>query len=57
MKGWKLVKPLTVKETEIVESNENTSLCKIKITNSLITRSDVLRFNGEIECKDVFLGS
>ncbi|MBR2870660.1 MAG: zinc-binding dehydrogenase [Clostridia bacterium] len=57
MKGWKLVKPLSVKETEVVESNEIESLCKVKITKSLITRSDVLRYNGEIDCKNVFLGS
>lgn len=57
MKGWKLVTPLSIKEDDISEVNENISLCKIKITKSLITLSDVLRFNGEIETKNVVLGS
>ena len=57
MKGWKLVKPLELKQLEREEINENTSLCKVKITKSLITRSDVLRYNGDIETKNVFLGS
>lgn len=57
MKGWKLVKPLDLKETEKEEINESKSLCKVKITKSLITHSDVLRFNGDIETNNVFLGS
>lgn len=57
MKGWQLVEPLQLKEKEVVESNENQSLCKVKITKSLITRSDVLRYNGDIAVDNVFLGS
>lgn len=57
MKGWKLVEPLTLKEQEYEVNNENESLSKVKITKSLITRSDVLRYNGEIETQNVVLGS
>ena len=56
MKGWKLLNPKTLKEEESVENIESTSLCKVKITKSLITRADVLRYNGEIETQKVFLG-
>ncbi len=57
MKGWKLVKPFSVEIQDGKELNENESLCKVKITKSLITQSDVLRYKGEIETKNVFLGS
>lgn len=57
MKGWKLVKPFALQEVEREELNEKSSLSKIKITKSLITRPDVLRFNGQIETNNVFLGS
>ena len=57
MKGWKLTKPLFLKEVENTDNNEGYSLSKVKITKALITRSDVLRYNGEIETENVYLGS
>jgi len=57
MKGWKLVEPLTLKEQEIDESTELNSLTKVKITKSLITLSDVLRYKDELDGENVVLGS
>ena len=57
MKGWKIVKPFQLKEKELVEHIDGASLSKVKITKALITLADVLRYNGEIECEDVVLGS
>ncbi len=57
MKGWKLVKPLTLKEQEIAETEEINSLAKVKITKSLISLSDVLRYKDELDGEDVVLGS
>ncbi len=57
MKGWKLIKPYTLEEQEIPESPELSSLTKVKITKSLITLSDVLRYNGDIETENIILGS
>ena len=57
MKGWKLIKPYTLSELEIPESNETSNLTKVKITKSLVTLSDVLRYNGDIETENIILGS
>ena len=57
MKGWKLVKPLTLIENEIDEVDEVNSLAKVKITKSLISLSDVLRYKDELDGEDVVLGS
>ena len=57
MKGWKLVKPSLLEELENKDHVDCAPLCKVKITKALITRSDVLRYKGEIETKNVFLGS
>lgn len=57
MKGWKIIKPFTLEERDIAETNDINALAKVKITKSLITLSDVLRFNGEIDCNEVVLGS
>ncbi len=57
MKGWKIVKPLTLEEKELSDTNVNQALSKVKITKSLLTLSDVLHYNGEIETEDIVLGS
>lgn len=57
MKGWKLTKPLTIEEQEILEDNVVGNNAKIKITKCLVTFSDLLRYTGETEAKDVVLGS
>ncbi len=57
MKGWKIVKPLTLKEQEFIENVDEKSLSKVKITKALITLSDVLRYNGELESNNMVLGS
>lgn len=57
MKGWKLTEPLKLTESEISESVETSNSAKVKITKSLITISDVLRFSGDIETNNVTLGS
>lgn len=56
MKGWKILKPLSLKEKEISE-NDTPSSVKVKITKALVSLSDVLRYTGEIPVKDVVLGS
>ncbi len=57
MKGWKIINPLQLKEKEISESDNNACLSKVKITKALITIADVLRYNGDIDCDEIVLGS
>lgn len=57
MKGWKLVKPLTLKEEEIAEQTGVDSLIKVKITKALISMEDVLSFKGENDLDSIVLGS
>ena len=57
MKGWKLIKPLQLNEKEITPSAEEKALSKVKITKTLLTLSDILRYNGEIDASGVVLGS
>lgn len=57
MKGWKIKKPLALIEDEIVQNTQSPSVAKVKITKTLITLSDVLRYNGEIDGENVALGS
>jgi threonine dehydrogenase-like Zn-dependent dehydrogenase len=57
MKGWKINKPFSLIDTEIEESVVNNNQSKIRITKALITLSDVLRFNGELETDEIVLGS
>jgi len=57
MKGWKIVKPLTLEEQEIIEPQNAQALSKVKITKALINLSDVLRFKGELDSNNVVLGS
>ena len=56
MKGWKIVKPFTLKEEEIIESDVSASSTKVKITKSIITLSDVLRYQDELDGENVVLG-
>lgn len=57
MKGWKLVKPFSLKEEAILEQQNKDTSTKIKIVKSLINLADVLRYSGEIDSKNVVLGS
>lgn len=57
MKGWKIVKPFTIKEQEINEKEYLSAPSKVKITKALISLSDVLRFSGELDSNNVVLGS
>ncbi len=57
MKGWKIVKPLTLEEKELDEKEEFSALPKVKITKALLTLSDALRFTGDIEQDEIVLGS
>ena len=57
MKGWKIIKPLTLEEREVAEQSNVNALSKVKITKALITLSDVLRYTGEIDSNEVVLGS
>lgn len=57
MKGWTTNEPLNLIQTEIADSPEFDSLTKVKITKALITLSDVLRYNGEVDSDGVVLGS
>ena len=57
MKGWKIIDQKTLEEREINSSLEGNTISKVKITKSLITLSDVLRFSGESEHENVVLGS
>ena len=57
MKGYKLVKPFTLKEESIVEQQNSDTSTKVKIIKALINLSDVLRYSGEIDSKNVVPGS
>ncbi len=73
MKGLKLIEPNKFIEEDVADvidddSNETvdnaeqdltfeSDLSKVKITKAMITTSDVLRYNGEIDVKNVILGS
>ena len=57
MKGWKIVEPLQLKEEEIIDTPDSACFSKVKITKALITLADVLRYNGDIDCENVVLGS
>ena len=56
MKGWKITAPSFVSEKEVIETEDNSTLSKVKITKALITLSDVLSYKGEIESNNVVLG-
>ena len=57
MKGWKFVKPFEIEERDMDDSNLIVPHAKVRLTKALLTLKDVLRFNGEIECENVCLGS
>lgn len=57
MKGWKLLDPLTIEEQDLDESAELNAQAKVKITKSLVTLSDVLRYKDELDGENVVLGS
>ncbi len=57
MKGYKSLSPLSIVEEECIETCTDSQSCKVKVTKALITLADLLRFKGEIETKDVYLGS
>ena len=56
MKGWKIVAPSSITESEITEALDNCGLAKVKITKALITLADVLTYKGEIESNNIVLG-
>lgn len=57
MKGWKILKPYSLIESEIIDNAMETNSSKIRMTKALITLSDVLRYNGELETEEITLGS
>lgn len=57
MKGWSITSPLNIEQKEFDETLSQDGHIKVRLTKSMLTLSDVLRFAGEIECKDVVLGS
>lgn len=57
MKGWKIIKPFLLKESESNETVDSTSISKVKITKALITLSDVLRYSDELDGESVILGN
>ncbi len=56
MKGYKITKPFTLEEKEIAETSSEHAQSKVKINKALITLSDVLRYRGELDRKEVVLG-
>ncbi len=57
MKGYKLIKPFYLEESESEDVSPSGNVSKVRLTKSLITLSDVLRYNGEIPTENVVLGS
>ena len=56
MKGYKITKPFTLEEKEILETQSPSACSKVKVNKALITLSDLLRYRGELDGKDVVLG-
>ncbi|MCQ2387622.1 MAG: alcohol dehydrogenase catalytic domain-containing protein [Clostridia bacterium] len=58
MKGFIIKDPNTLVLSELPnDSSDLVSTSKVRITKSLITLADLLRYRGEIETKDIVLGS
>ena len=57
MKGWSITSPLNIEQKEIDETISQDGQIKIRLTKSMITLSDVLRYNGEVDSDGVVLGS
>ncbi len=57
MKGYKITKPFILEEQELPESTSSEVQSKVKINKALIKLSDVLRYRGELDGKEVVLGS
>ena len=57
MKGWKFVKPFEIAEHDFDDVALLVPHAKVRLTKALVTLQDVLRYNGELECKNVCLGS
>ena len=57
MKGWKLTSPKKIELQDIDEQQPTIAASKVKITKTLISLADFLRFRGDIECENIVLGS
>ncbi len=57
MKGWKIIEPFNIKESELLETSEGSNLAKVRLTKCLITLPDVLRYSGEVDYKNIVPGS
>ncbi len=57
MNGWKLIKPFKIERSDVEDKSGAVGVSKIKITKSLLTLSDVLAYDGEIEAENVVIGS
>ncbi len=57
MKGWVISDEKKLTSLELVDQEVDTLSTKVKITKSLVTLVDVLRYRGEIAGKNVVLGS
>lgn len=57
MKGYKFVKPFELEEQELEDKSHIEPHAKVRLTKALVTLQDVLRYNGEVESKNVVLGS
>ena len=49
MKGWKIVKPLTLTEAEVNDNLEIGAQTKVKITKALINLADVFMYTDELD--------
>ncbi len=56
MRGYSITDLKKLKETEISDSLVDSTTTKVKITKSLVTLLDVLRYNGEVSGENVVLG-
>ena len=56
MKGWKLTAPHKLEMKELEEPAFTVASSKVKITKSLITLSDLLRYRGDVDSNGIVLG-
>ncbi len=57
MKGWIIEEPKKLVEQEIIEPDFLATSPKTKITKALVTLADLLRYDGEVDCDKIVLGT
>lgn len=57
MKGWKLTEPFRLELKDVEEPSFTVASSKVKVTKALLKLSDLLRYRGDLDSRDIVLGS